>query len=116
MWSVRTLERFRTDMRNVQITFVIDRQVALIIGAAIGVVLIGAIGVSAHVGPEPLLQLAGVHQTQHDNLASGARTELRESPESSHETESPDKPEAAPRAKASATPSTKSHTGSGGGE
>jgi len=73
--------RFARDMKNIQVSLITDRQVALIIGAAIGAILIGMIGVSAHAGPRPILQLAGVHEVQarDGDEASGARTEENDS-------------------------------------
>jgi hypothetical protein len=69
-------------MKNIRISLIIDRQVTLVIGAAIGTLLIGMIGVSAHAGPQPILQLAGVRevQTYDSDAASGARTGEKDLP------------------------------------
>ncbi|HYM66098.1 MAG TPA: hypothetical protein VEW68_02290, partial [Patescibacteria group bacterium] len=77
--------------RKIQITLVIDRQVAMIIGAAIGLLLIATIGVSAHAGAQPILQLAGVHEDVGDqpgDTASSARIKPTESPEPTHHSSS----------------------------
>ena len=89
--------------KNIHITLIVDRQVALIIGAAIGVLMIGTIGVSAHAGPQPLLKLAGVHEP--GDVASATRIEHREATEASpRPPSSTEKPEGTPAPKPSAKP------------
>lgn len=91
--------------KHIQITLIVDRQVALIIGAAIGILLIGMIGVSAHAGSRPILQLAGVHESQNEDAASAARTEPKETPEHTHQASPTEKPETSSTAKSTASPS-----------
>ena len=74
----------------------------VIVGGALGAVLIAAIGVSAHTTNLPVLTLIGVQQSHSSDEASGARTEPSEKPEAKPTAEPTEKPEPTP----TATPST----------
>ena len=54
------------------------RSLSLVVGIAVGAVLIAAIGASANIGGTTLTSLIGVHHSQLGDKASGARTESPE--------------------------------------
>ena len=81
-----------------------NRQLLLIVGGALGAFLIAMVGVSAHTGGLPILNLAGVHQTHSGDTASGARTEPSDSPEASPNSEPTEMSEPTPTAKPTSEP------------
>jgi hypothetical protein len=73
------------------------RSLSLVVGIAVGAVLIAAIGASANIGGTTLSSLIGVHHSQLGDKASGARTESPEptgSPEAARAPEPTEKPKA----------------------